>query len=199
MRFTTGMRRAPWSGNCLALGLAAGFMEPLESTSIHLIQSGIARFLSMLPRPGMEAAMAAEFNRQSGFEWSAIRDFLILHYAANERSGEPFWDRARAMDLPASLATRIELFRSTGYLSREHDELFTEAGWTQVLLGQGILPRATHPNADALDPAALERLLAGIESDIAETVGTMPGHAQFLRATCMPQTANRPAATKETA
>ena len=199
MRFTTGMRRAPWSGNCLALGLAAGFMEPLESTSIHLIQSGIARFLSMLPRPGMEAAMAAEFNRQSAFEWSAIRDFLILHYAANERSGEPFWDRARTMDLPASLATRIELFRSTGYLSREHDELFTEAGWTQVLLGQGILPRATHANADALDPAALERLLAGIESDIAKTVGTMPGHAQFLRATCMPQTANRPAATKETA
>ncbi len=203
LRFTTGMRAAPWRGNCLALGLAAGFLEPLESTSIHLIQSGIARFLSMLPRPGSPAgetaAMAGEFNRQSAFEWAAIRDFLILHYAANDRRGEPFWDRARAMELPAGLADRIELFRSTGYLSREHDELFTEAGWTQVLLGQGVMPRAAHPNADALDPAALQRLLAGIESDIAATVGTMPGHANFLRAFCMPQPAKRPAATKETA
>ena len=125
------MRSAPWSGNCLALGLAAGFLEPLESTSIHLIQSGIARFLSMLPRRGATATMAGEFNRQARFEWESVRDFLILHYAANVRQGEPFWDRCRAMPLPDSLAARLDLFRATGYLHREHEELFTEPGWVR--------------------------------------------------------------------
>ena len=199
LRFTTGMRSAPWSGNCLALGLAAGFLEPLESTSIHLIQSGIARFLSMLPRPGATRVMADEFNRQSRFEWESVRDFLILHYAANERHGEPFWDRCRDMTLPDSLAARLELFRATGYLHREHEESFTEPGWVQVLVGQGILPRDTHPNADALDPSALTRLLGEIESGIASLVDKMPTHAEFLRRFCAPQASSRPAAIMETA
>ena len=199
LRFTTGMRTEPWQGNCLALGLAAGFLEPLESTSIHLIQSGIARFLSMLPRRDATALMAGEFNRQSRFEWESVRDFLILHYAANERHGEPFWDRCRSMTLPDSLATRLELFRATGYLHREHEELFTEPGWVQVLVGQGVLPNATHPNADALDPNALARLLGEIESGVASLVDTMPTHAEFLRRYCAPQSTNSPAAMMETA
>ena len=199
LRFRTGMRSAPWSGNCLALGLAAGFLEPLESTSIHLIQSGIARFLSMLPRRGATATMAAEFNRQARFEWESVRDFLILHYAANVRQGEPFWDRCRATPLPDSLAARLDLFRATGYLHREHEELFTEPGWVQVLMGQGIMPRATHPNADAIDPAALARLLDEIERGIAANVAAMPTHAELLRRLCAPQSPSRPAATMETA
>ena len=199
LRFTTGMRGAPWSGNCLALGLAAGFLEPLESTSIHLIQSGIARFLAMLPRRGATHVMAEEFNRQSRFEWESVRDFLILHYAANERHGEPFWDRCRTMTLPDSLAARLDLFRATGYLHREHEELFTEPGWVQVLVGQGILPHDTHPNADALDPSALARLLGEIESGIALLVDRMPTHAEFLRRSCAPQSSSRPAAIMETA
>ena len=199
LRFTTGMRSSPWTGNCLALGLAAGFLEPLESTSIHLIQSGIARFLSMLPRRGATRVMADEFNRQSRFEWESVRDFLILHYAANERQGEPFWDRCRAMPLPDSLTARLELFRATGYLHREHEELFTEPGWVQVLVGQGILSRDTHPNADALDPSALARILGEIESGIASLVDRMPTHAEFLRRFCAPQASSRPAATMETA
>ena len=199
LRFTTGMRPEPWNGNCLSLGLAAGFLEPLESTSIHLIQSGIARFLSMLPRRGATARLAAEFNRQARFEWESVRDFLILHYAANQRQGQPFWDRCRAMVLPDSLAARLDLFRATGYLHREHEELFTEPGWVQVLMGQGVMPGATHPNADAIDPAALARLLDEIERGIAANVAAMPTHAEFLRKICAPQSPSRPAATMETA
>ena len=194
LRFATGMRREMWRGNCLALGLAAGFMEPLESTSIHLVQSAIARFLSLLPRRGGSAAEAAEFNRRAAFEWTGIRDFLILHYAANAREGEPFWDRCRAMELPDSLAARIELFRATGHVAREHDELFTEPGWVQVLIGQGVLPRAHHPLADVPNAQAVAAKLDTIEAGIARLVAAMPHHAQFLRETCMSGPAAAPSA-----
>ncbi|WP_299307568.1 tryptophan halogenase family protein [uncultured Croceicoccus sp.] len=199
LRFTTGMRTAPWQGNCLALGLAAGFLEPLESTSIHLIQSGIARFLAMLPRRDVPAAMAEEFNRQARFEWESIRDFLILHYAANGREGQPFWDRCRAMTLPDGLAARLALFRATGFVRREHDELFTEPGWIQVLIGQGVVPRATHPNADALAPHVLARMLNEMAGSIASLVDTMPTHVEFLREFCASPSTPRSAAMMETA
>ena len=189
LRFTTGMRRRQWTGNCLALGLAGGFMEPLESTSIHLIQSSIARFLNMLPGRGETDALADEFNRQAEFEWSRIRDFLILHYAANAREGQPFWDHCRSMALPETLTAKIEQFRARGYIHREHEELFTETGWLQVLVGQGILPETYHPNADLLPANHLAAMLRNIESGIDRMVAAMPGHAEFLRRFCMPRTA----------
>jgi len=187
VRFTTGMRQRQWVGNCLALGLAAGFMEPLESTSIHLIQSSIARFLQMLPSGRPAPALVDEFNRQAQFEWRAIRDFLILHYRANGREGDPFWDRCREMAVPDTLAAKIEQFRASGYIHREHEELFAEPGWLQVFVGQGVLPDAYHPLADAMPQVDLERMLGDIEGGIGGIVDSMPGHAQFLRAYCMPR------------
>jgi tryptophan halogenase len=191
LRFTTGMRRRQWAGNCLALGLAAGFMEPLESTSIHLIQSSIARFLQMLPAGTPDPAMVAEFNRQAEFEWTRIRDFLILHYSANGRHGEPFWDQCRAMDLPDTLARKVAQFRASAYLHREHEELFTEAGWLQVLVGQGVLPEAWNPIADALPAERLAAMLGGIERRDRDLVSAMPAHAEFLRAWCTPSSPDR--------
>lgn len=185
LRFAAGMRKRHWVGNCLALGLAAGFMEPLESTSIHLVQSAIARFLSMLPRRSPSPAMAAEFNRQAEFEWTRIRDFLILHYWANARHGEPFWDRCRAMDLPDTLMAKIEQFRAAGFIHREHEELFTEPGWLQVFVGQRIVPQAWNPVADAMPQAELAAMLTGIERRDAALVEAMPPHAEFLRARCL--------------
>ena len=187
LRFTTGMRTRQWSHNCLALGLAAGFMEPLESTSIHLIQSSIARFLAMLPGREPAPAMVAEFNRQSHFEWSRIRDFLILHYRANGREGEPFWDRCRDMDLPDTLSAKIEQFRNSGFIHREHEELFTQDGWLQVFVGQGVIPGAHHPLADAMPMGEVVAMLARIDGRIGTLIEAMPDHAQFLRAYCMPR------------
>ncbi|UIP06238.1 tryptophan 7-halogenase [Erythrobacter sp. SDW2] len=182
LKFTTGMRRQQWSHNCLALGLAAGFMEPLESTSIHLVQSSIARLLQMLPGNAVAPAIRDEFNRQAAFEWSRIRDFLILHYWANGRAGEPFWDRCRAMDLPETLTAKIEAFRAAGYIHREHEELFTEQGWLQVLVGQGVMPESWNPIADAMPDAELEAMLAQISETNRRLVAAMPAHAPFLRA-----------------
>jgi tryptophan halogenase len=182
LKFTTGMRRRQWSHNCLALGLAGGFMEPLESTSIHLVQSSIARLLQMLPGDVLAPAMRDEFNRQARFEWSRIRDFLILHYWANGRHGEAFWDRCRTMALPETLTAKIAAFRASGYIHREHDELFTEQGWLQVLVGQGVMPESWHPIADSMPAAELDAMLARIADNNRRLVAAMPDHAQFLRA-----------------
>lgn len=186
INFTTGMRTEQWVGNCLALGLSAGFMEPLESTSIHLIQSSLARFVQMLPEGAGDLSIRAEFNRQATFEWSRIRDFLILHYWANGREGEPFWDARRTMDLPDTLTAKIEQFRANGYIHREHEELFTEQGWLQVLIGQGIEPEVHNPLADAMPEQELVTMLERIAARHSTAVAAMPDHIQFLRARCMP-------------
>ena len=186
LQFTTGMRSQQWVGNCLALGLSAGFMEPLESTSIHLIQSSLARFVQMLHDGLGNPAIRAEFNRQARFEWSRIRDFLILHYWANGRQGEPFWDACRTMDLPDTLTAKIEQFRASGYIHREHEELFTEQGWLQVLIGQGVEPQGYNLLADTMPQQELTAMLDQIAARHASAVAAMPDHIQFLRARCMP-------------
>ena len=184
LRFTAGKRRKAWNQNCLALGLAGGFMEPLESTSIHLVQAGIARFLQLLPgRGGVSAADADEYNRQTDFEWESIRDFLILHYHANGRDGA-FWRGCREMAVPASLARRIALFRSGGRIFREHEELFTEVGWLQVMLGQEIVPAAWHPLADRLSPAQLEEFLGLARRHAAHVAAQLPDHRDYVDRHC---------------
>lgn len=192
LKFTTGTRTQHWVGNCLALGLSAGFMEPLESTSIHLIQSSLARFLQMLPGEKCDPSMVAEFNRQTTFEWERIRDFLILHYRANGREGQPFWDRCRSMELPETLTAKIEQFRSTGFIHREHEELFTEQGWLQVFIGQDVIPNSWNPIADAMPVKDLAAMLERIEHRNAQLVEQMPGHVEFLRAYCMPKNQTAP-------
>ncbi|GGD62481.1 tryptophan halogenase family protein [Croceicoccus mobilis] len=181
IRFTTGKRRKHWNRNCLALGLAAGFMEPLESTSIHLIQSAISRFLALLPAGKPSQAAIDHFNAQADFEWSRIRDFLILHYTANERRGQPFWDAVRDMALPDTLTAKIELWRETGFIHREREELFTEVAWFQVLAGQGVEATGYNPMADALPEDQLRALLEETEAAMVEQVRAMPRHIDFLR------------------
>jgi tryptophan 7-halogenase len=184
LRFTTGKRRKIWNRNCLAIGLASGFMEPLESTSIHLIQSSISRFLAVLPGGPVNPAIIAEFNRQADFEVERIRDFLILHYKATERSDTPFWDRCRTMDIPDTLTAKIEQFRAAAYIHREHEELFTEVGWMQVLIGQGIEPTGWNPLANAMPEAQLAEFLEVIERNCVEEVIPMPLHIDFLTQYC---------------
>ena len=193
IRFNTGMRRRHWHRNCLALGLAAGFMEPLESTSIHLAQSAIARFLSVLPDGSGDPAVAHWFNAQATFEWTGIRDFLVLHYAANRREGEPFWDAMRAMSLPGTLQAKLDTWRAAGFIPRENEELFTEVGWLQVLVGQGVETQSYNPLADGMDKAGLRRFLDEIEHAITAQVQRMPHHIDTLAGIV------RPARTLETA
>ena len=192
LRFTSGMRQRQWVGNCVAVGLAAGFMEPLESTSIHLVQTALARLLQMLPgttQAGALEALAASFNRQAAFEWSAIRDFLVLHYWANARHGEAFWDDLRALgesDLPPTLAEKLAAFREGGVIARTHDELFTEEGWLQVLIGQGILPARYNPVANAMPAPALARMMADLRREAGGVVSALPDHEAAVRAALAP-------------
>ncbi|HEX8669916.1 MAG TPA: tryptophan halogenase family protein [Allosphingosinicella sp.] len=183
LRFTSGKRRQAWNRNCVALGLAAGFMEPLESTSIHLVQSGIARLLQLLPAGEIAPAEVAEFNRQTDFEWESIRDFLILHYHANGRDDE-LWRACREMAIPDSLAHKIELFRAGGRLFRVEEELFTDVGWLQVMIGQGIVPQAYNPLADQLAPGQLDEFLSLARRHAAHVAGQMPPHAEFIARRC---------------
>jgi len=184
LRFVTGMRKLAWKGNCLALGLAAGFMEPLESTSIHLVQTGVNRLLAMFPDRHCDPALVDEYNRQTRFEYERVRDFLILHYKATERTDTPFWQRCGAMAIPEALARRIELFRRTGLIFRDGDELFTETGWLQVLLGQGIEPARHHPLADELDARQLDQFLADIRTLVGRTASALPTHRDYVARHC---------------
>ena len=183
LRFVTGKRRKVWNRNVVALGLSAGFMEPLESTSLHLIQSGIARILQLLPAGSIAEADVAEFNRQTDFEWAAIRDFIVLHYKANQRDGD-YWRACREMAAPDSLAHKIELFRASGRIFREHEELFAEVGWLQVMLGQGIVPAAYHPLADAISAEQLAEFLTLAKKHASAVAGAMPLHADYIAAHC---------------
>ncbi len=184
LRFTAGRRREVWKHNVVAIGLSSGFLEPLESTSIHLIQSAIARLLAFLPGDGIAATARAEFNRQSAWEIERIRDFVILHYKATERDDTAFWQDRRAMPIPADLAERIALFRDTAQIRRDHDELFTELAWLQVFIGQGIVPVAHHPLAGLLDEADIAGFLASLEAAIGREVAGLPAHRDFIRQNC---------------
>ena len=183
LRFTTGKRRKFWNHNVVAIGLAAGFMEPLESTSIHLIQAGIARLMALFPGRTPAAALRDEFNRQTDFEYDRIRDFLILHYAANHRA-EPFWRQCAAVALPDTLAAKLDLFRSAGVITREHEELFTEVGWLQVLIGQEVVPTGHHPLADAIDANDLRGFMETVAALYAREAGRYAGHADFIARHC---------------
>ncbi len=182
LRFTPGKRQAFWVRNCVGVGLASGFLEPLESTSIHLIQTAIARILQFLPSGAMAEADRAEYDRLSHVEYDRIRDFIILHYHANARIGQPLWDRVRTMDLPDELARKIALFSASARLSRRDEELFAEPGWLQVLIGQGIVPDAWSPLADQIGTDELSQFLDSVRSVARRTADALPTHRQFLEA-----------------
>ena len=178
--FVTGRRKTSWIKNCLALGLAAGFMEPLESTSIHLAQSGLTRFLVLFPDKGFNPLEIAEYNRQTQHEYELIRDFIILHYKATQRDDSTFWNHVRTMDIPDSLAHKIALFEEHGRVLIEPDDLFKEMSWVQVLLGQGIMPRAASPLTRVLSDAQIDEVMANLKTIISRAAGSLPDHAAFL-------------------
>ena len=183
LRFTTGKRKKIWVRNCVAIGLSAGFLEPLESTSIHLVQSAATRLVKLFPDANTDQATIDEYNRQSDFEWERVRDFIILHYWANEREGE-FWEYCRNMELPATLQRKIDLWKSNGRVFREDEELFSEESWVQVFLGQEVLPRSHDPMVLIKSDAQIEQFLGNIAATIDRCVSVMPDHATYVQKFC---------------
>jgi tryptophan halogenase len=184
LRFTAGMRRKFWDRNVVALGLASGFMEPLESTSIYMVQSGIARFLNLFPWNDFDPVLVERYNAQSVFEYERIRDFLILHYHATERTDSAFWNDCRSMAIPPALAETIRLFRDSGRFFRQGEEMFALVSWVQVMIGQGIVPAHYHPLVDQVAQADMEGYIASVGRVIASCVQAMPSHAAFIERCC---------------
>lgn len=184
LRFTTGKRRKTWNRNVIAVGLAGGFLEPLESTSIHLVQAAIDKIVTFFPDRGFAAADIEEFNAQMDFEFTRIRDFIILHYKLTQRDDSPFWRRCRDMPVPESLSRRMALYESRGRIFRENNELFSEVAWLQVMQGQGLVPRSHHPLVDIQSPEATLEYLRSIETVIERCVEFMPTHADYIARHC---------------
>ena len=184
IRFVAGKRRQVWNKNCVAAGLASGFLEPLESTSLHLIQSVLTRLVRLMPDGGFDPTTIAEFNRQMDFEYERIRDFVILHYKATYRDDTPFWRDCRDMAVPDTLQRKMDLFRANGRVFREDDELFTEESWIQVFLGQGVIPAGYDPLVDVTPEAEIERFLNDVETVIGKCVAVMPSHADYVARVC---------------
>ncbi len=189
IRFTTGRREAFWAHNCAAIGLSSGFLEPLESTSIHLIQSHVSRLIQLFPQSRHADAERGEYNRRCAEEVEQIRDFLILHYKQTSRNDSEFWNYCRTMSVPDSLTHKQELFASSGRIGRDVDDLFREASWVQVMLGQGIAPQRFDPMAATLSDAQLDEFLGNVRKLIDRAVDTLPTHEAFIAQYCAAQVA----------
>ncbi|MDR3527579.1 MAG: tryptophan 7-halogenase [Rhizomicrobium sp.] len=184
LNFTTGRRKKFWNKNVVALGLSSGFLEPLESTSIHLIQSGVARLLQMFPDRRFEQVEIDRYNRLTTFEFEKVRDFLILHYSATERSDTPFWDYCRTMSIPDYLRDKIDVFLSRGRVFRENEELFTDTSWFAVMVGQNLRPRGYDPLADVMTDSMLRQRMRNIKTTILNSCNAMPAHRDFIKKNC---------------
>lgn len=182
--FTTGRRENFWYKNCVSLGLASGFLEPLESTSIHLIQSNVSKLIELFPDKTFNAANINEYNRQVGHEYDLIRDFLILHYHLTQRDDTEFWRYCRDMEVPESLTTKMSLFAEQGLLYRDADDLFRESSWVQVMVGQNLMPRYYHPMADRISQAQLNDFLDSVETIIDKATQPLPPHSAFINHYC---------------
>lgn len=184
LRFTTGRRKSQWIKNCVSLGLSSGFLEPLESTSIHLIQSGISKLLALFPDRDFDPVCTAEYNRLSKLQFEQIRDFIILHYKATQRDDTAFWTQVRTMEVPDTLNRKLDLFRSGGRIFRYDDELFSDASWVSVMLGQNIMPTSHDPLVDVVDGAAVAQKMSGLRQIIRKTAEAMPLHDDFIASYC---------------
>ncbi|MCR9078321.1 MAG: tryptophan 7-halogenase [Hyphomonadaceae bacterium] len=180
IKFRTGRRDRFWEKNCIAIGLSGGFLEPLESTSLFLIQEGISKFISLFPTKAMPDAVRDEYNRQLTKKFEQVRDFIILHYKATERDDSPFWDYCRTMSIPESLTQKIELFREAGRVFRYEDELFSKPSWVAVLLGQNVIPRTVDPIVEGVDAQQIEHSLGSMQTAMNNAVMKMSSHAAFL-------------------
>jgi tryptophan halogenase len=180
LRFTAGRRRRSWIGNCVALGLSSGFLEPLESTSIHLIQAGISKLLTWFPDPDFDQRLIDRYNQEMEALIESVRDFVIAHYKVTDRDDTAFWRHCRAMDVPDSLKAKLEAFRRRGEVMVANHELFREVNWFAILYGQGLVPESYHPVADAMPPDELAANLARIRAAIESRVAELPSHRQYL-------------------
>jgi tryptophan halogenase len=184
IRFTTGHRRSYWVKNCVAIGLSSGFMEPLESTSIWMIQTGIARLLSNFPDLSFAQADIDRYNRVLIEETEYIRDFLVLHYKATERDDTPFWNYCRNMSIPERLSEKMRVYLNNGRTFREHDELFNDTSWFAVLAGQCGKPRSYDPVADLFSVDETRKRLDQIRTAVANSADYMPDHRAFIEQNC---------------
>jgi tryptophan halogenase len=180
IHFTPGRREAFWKNNCLALGLAGGFVEPLESTAIHLITRGMDYFLRYFPRVDCDPSLQREYNRRMAAEYQEVRDFIVLHYCTSERTDTEFWRWCREMSLPDSLAERVELFKAQGIVREEADDLFRAASWQSVFEGMGIRPADYSPRVDNIELAHINENLQLARSAILNMVKTLPTHDEYL-------------------
>ncbi len=184
LKFVTGRRKKFWNKNCVAVGLAAGFMEPLESTSIHLAQSAIAKLLAFFPQQEIKSVDVDMFNAMTVTEYEQIRDFLILHYHQTKRTDSDFWNHVRTMDVPDNLKQKMELYRETGRIFRENDELFTDTSWLAVMEGQELETTAYHPVVDAIGEEQLQARLKNVRDVIMNSANVMPTHQKFIDENC---------------
>jgi tryptophan halogenase len=184
VRFRTGRRRQAWVRNCVAIGLSSGFVEPLESTAIHLIQSAVTRLIQLFPFGPDSAAQRARYNALAQDEIEQVRDFVVLHYHQTERDDTEFWRTLRTMDVPDTLRERIDSFAQGAHAWQAAGEVFRVDSWVQVLLGQRLAPRQWHRMGALMRDGKLRQSLAEVASGVASQVEAMPGHQQFLDGYC---------------
>ena len=184
LKFKTGVRKEPWKKNVLSLGLAAGFMEPLESTSIHLIQTAIARLMTHFPDKHFSQAGIDYYNQRTHLECKQIRDFLILHYCVTERDDSPFWRYCKNMKIPETLKQRIDVYKENARLYRHDNELFSEVSWFAVMNGQSLFPNHYHPNVNIMPIDELEKRMSDIRRVWAKCLDQMPSHQSYIDQHC---------------
>ena len=184
IRFQTGRREKFWHKNCVSLGLASGFLEPLESTSIHLIQSNVSKLIELFPSKAFDPSHETEYNRQVTHEYELIRDFLILHYHRTDREDSEFWRYCKNMSVPDSLTEKMALFAANGTLYKDPEDLFRESSWVQVMVGQGLMPKSYHAMANRLSSEQMQRFMSDIQTLITRATNDLPQHAAFIDAHC---------------
>jgi tryptophan 7-halogenase len=184
VKIRTGRRRKAWNKNCVAIGLAGGFVEPLEATSIHIIMMTAARLLHLFPFNGVDQSLVDQFNKETKAEIEEIRDFIVLHYNTTERQDTPFWRYCKNMEIPESLKLRIQLFKDVGHAIQNNGELFRVDSWVHVLLGQRVMPRSYHAAADVMEADRLQQYLGNFKAGVKNTVAVMPSHQKFLEQYC---------------
>lgn len=187
LRWTTGVRKKTWNKNCIAIGLSAGFVEPLESTGLHLIQSAIAKLLGLFPHKDFDQIDIDTYNKQSRSELEYIRDFIILHYKVTDRDDSEFWRHCRDMKVPERLQAKMDLYQSNGRIYRQDTELFNETSWLSVMNGQGLKPKGYHPLVDTLSEKEIQRRLSHIHSVVQKSADTMPMQSEFINKNCKAQ------------
>ena len=184
IKYKTGTRRKHWNKNCIAIGLSSGFIEPLESTGIHLFQRAIVRLMLMFPSQGIKQSDVDEFNEQAKTEAENIKDFIILHYHLTDRTDSAFWRHCKNMDVPETLKHRMTLFKESGQVFKKAEELFGETSWIQVMMGQGLMPEQYHPIVDLMSDEELANFLNQIKSGAKRKVDSWPDHNDFIQHYC---------------